>query len=78
MAPGTTVEWTLRRDHADVQCTRRETERGIELTITFCGLLVARSVASTLAHAAAWATSRRESWQAVGWSGPAFAHADSR
>lgn len=77
MAPRTTVEWILRRDHADVRCTRCETDQGIELTVTFCGLLVARCVASTLTHAAAWASNRRESWQAAGWSGAALAHAEA-
>ncbi|HZT75155.1 MAG TPA: hypothetical protein VFA27_00755 [Vicinamibacterales bacterium] len=57
----------LRRDHTDVRCTRCETEHGIELSVTFCGLLVARCVASTFAHAAEWATRRRESWQAAGY-----------
>ena len=52
MTPRVTVEWTLRRDHSDVRCTRCETDRGIELSVTFCGLLVAR---------------RRESWQAAGY-----------
>ena len=65
--PQVTVEWILRRDHSDVRCMRRETARGIELSVTFCGLLVAACVASTLAHAATWASSRRESWQAAGF-----------
>jgi hypothetical protein len=78
MAPSTTVEWILRREHADVRCTRCETDGGIELTVTFGGLLVARFVTSTLAHAAAWAANRRESWQAAGWSGVALARAEVR
>ncbi len=67
MTPSSTVEWILRREHRDVACVRRETDRGIELSVTFCGLLVAKYVASTLTHATAWAASRRESWQAAGY-----------
>ncbi len=67
MTPDETVEWILSRDHADVRCTRRNTDHGIELSVTFRGLPVARCVTSTLAHAASWASSRRESWQAAGF-----------
>lgn len=62
-----TVEWVLCRDEADVRCTRRDTQMGIELSITFRGLLVARCVTSTVDHASEWASRLRESWQAVGF-----------
>lgn len=67
MSPVPITEWTLRRDHADVTCTRRETDRGIEVSVTFCGLPVAKCVTTTLAHALEWALSRRDSWLAAGY-----------
>ena len=67
MFSGETVEWIVCRGEADVRCTRRDTDRGIELSVTFRGLPVARCVASTLAHAAKWAASRLDSWREVGY-----------
>jgi hypothetical protein len=62
-----TVEWVVCRGEADVKCTRRDTDRGIELSVWFRGLLVARCVASTMTHAANWAANRLDSWRAAGY-----------
>lgn len=62
-----TVEWILRRGDHDVTCTRHQTERGIELKVTFRGLPVAAYVTAAVEHADAWVHSRLESWQEMGY-----------
>ena len=61
------VEWTMSRDDAEVVCTRRDTDYGVELSVTFLGLRTAQIVAKTLDEARSRGERIRQSWEAVGY-----------
>ncbi len=67
VASNNVVEWTLCRDNAHVVCARRDTSRGIEVSVTFSGLPTAQYLTGTLREAHTWVLRVRESWEAAGW-----------
>lgn len=67
MTPDATIDWVLRRNENDVTCAYRETDRGIEVSVTFSGLPTAQRLTRTIAEARAWMARVREGWEAAGW-----------
>jgi hypothetical protein len=62
------VEWTMIRGDAEVVCIRRDTARGIELSVTFSGLPTAQYLTRTLAEARELMEKVRRGWEAAGWA----------
>ena len=72
LAPGVlslpVVEWTMIRGEAEVVCIRRDTARGVELSVTFSGLPTAQYVTRTLSEARDLMEKVRRGWEAAGWA----------
>ncbi len=62
------VEWTMSCGEAEVVCTRRDTDHGVELSVTFSGLRTAHFVARTIDEARSRGEQIRQSWEAVGYA----------
>jgi len=63
-----TIEWTMTRGHARVECVRRDTDDGVELSVLFAGLRTAQFLAKTMDEARSRVDEIRRSWEAVGYA----------
>jgi hypothetical protein len=61
------IEWTVSRGDAEVVCTLCDTDRGVELSVTFAGLRTAHYVARTVDEAHDRGERIRQAWEAVGY-----------
>ena len=57
----------MSRGDAEVRCMRRDTDAGVELSVTFSGLRTAQFVARTLDDARTRVDEIRRSWEALGY-----------
>jgi hypothetical protein len=61
------VEFAVSRGSAEVVCVRRETDAGVEVSVTFSGLRTAQFIAPTEDAAHARADEIRRAWEALGY-----------
>lgn len=68
-AAGGTVRWVLAKEYqAEIACIVRPLADGVDVQVTYDGLLIGGRVCHDESQALLWAEERRREWLARGWS----------